>query len=443
MSYRRNLLHIICHDLGRHLHCYGRPDVGSPNLDALAAEGVRFEHCYTASPPCSPARSCIMTGRYAHSSGQIGLAHRGFGLPESQRTLVDYLNDAGYLTANIGLQHERVDPMANRYQFDDHETANCEVVAEKAARFFANHRGQQGAPFYFNLGFSEVHLPFTRPEYRPDDRTPRICACANAPSSVCVPGWLPDNQGVREELARFNGCIRFMDEAVGRILQALEESRLDRNTLVLFTTDHGMAFPRAKGTLYDPGIGTALILRRPKEEGRDRRAVSDLISSIDIAPTLLEAAGVAAPAEMQGRSFLRLLTGEAYEPRECVFSEKNFHDCYDPVRAVRTGRYKYLRSFERRRNIVLASDLQRSSASAEMWPWARRARPAEELYDLEADPWEMHNLAGRPEVAAVRAGLAQRVVQWMTDTDDPLLRGALTAPAGARVDPPEPVEEDG
>jgi len=426
MASRLNILHIICHDLGQHLRCYGRPEVASPNLDRLAAEGVRFVSCFTASPPCSPARGCIMTGRYAHSNRQVGLAHRGFELPEEEQTVVDYFNAAGYLTANIGTQHERRDPIKNRYQFDDHESNHCEVVARKTVAFLGERARDPVVAFYLNVGFHEVHLPFTRPEYVPDD-----------PDLVSVPPWLPDNRAVREELARFNGAIRFMDQSVGDILEAVDRTALSENTLVMFTTDHGMAFPRAKGMLYDPGIGTALIMRMPAGEGRSGLAATELISSIDIAPTLLAAAGIEPSGRVQGVSFLGLLTGESGGSRDCVFSEKNYHDYYDPIRCVRTSRYKYLRTFECRRRIAVARDMKRSSASAEMWPWANESRPTEELYDLTADPYEMDNLAGSPGLATVGDELSRRLSKWMEETADPLLQGPMAAPPGARVDPPD------
>ena len=430
MAQQMNVLHIICHDLGRHLRCYGRADVPSPNLDRLAGEGVRFANCFTVSPPCSPARGALMTGRYAHSNGQIGLAHRGFELPETARTITDHLNAAGCLTASIGLQHERKDPTENRYQYDDHESTHCEVVAEKVVAFLEQQAKQGGPPFYLNAGFSEVHLPFGRAEYTPGD-----------PARVSVPGWLPDNEGVREELARFNGAIQFMDQAVGAILAGLERTGLSETTLAMFTTDHGMAFPRAKGMLYDPGIGVALIMRMPPGGGPQGVVVDDIISSVDVAPTLLEAVGASVPEMIQGRSFLGLLTGGAYEPRLSLFAEKNYHDSYDPIRCVRTGRLKYLRNFERRRKIVLASDQKRSSAAREMWPWAQQARDPEELYDLESDPYEMVNLSGEEDMKAVLEDLRGQLDRWMEETGDPLLGGPVAAPEGARVDPAEPVAD--
>ncbi len=421
-----NILHIIVHDLGRHLGCYRRTDVPSPNLDRLAANGIRFENCFTASPPCSPARACLMTGRYAHSNAEIGLVNLGFDLPEEERTIVDYLNDAGYLTANIGLQHERSNPLANRYQHDDHQSGACEVVATKAADFLKRQAKPREQPFYLNVGFFEVHLPFGRPEYVPGD-----------PARVTVPKWLPDNSGVREELARFHGAISSMDAAVGVILDSLSEAGLDEETLVIFTTDHGMAFPRAKGTLYDPGIGVALIIRMPSETGPTGAVVDDLISSIDVAPTLLDATGSPLPETIQGRSFLPLLTGESHQTADCIFSEKNYHDCYDPIRCVRTARHKYIRNFEPRPKIILAADIKRSSSSREMWPWADQPREPEEIYDLQADPWEMTNLIGDPALASVRTELSERLDVWMRETGDPLLRGPVPAPTGAVVAPPD------
>lgn len=371
-----------------------------------------------------------MTGRYAHSNGQIGLTHRGFPLPEEERTIIDYLNAAGYLTAHIGFQHERHDRTQNRYQLYGPDGGPCEEGAKAAADFLASHDRNGRAPFYLNVGFQEVHLPFMRDVYTPDD-----------PASVSVPGWLPDNPAVRQELARFNGAIRWMDQSVGVVMDALRRTSLDDDTLVMFTTDHGMAFPRAKGMLYDPGIGVALIMRLPTGMGGSGLVVDDLISTVDVAPTLLELAGAPAPSAIQGRSFLGLLTGGSYAPNECIFAEKNYHDCYDPIRGVRTSSYKYLRNLENRPQIILASDMKRSSAAEEMWPWASEPRAAEELYDLEADPDELHNLAESPGMARVKAELAASLQRWMESTDDPILRGPVAAPPGARVSPPDlPVE---
>ncbi|HID29629.1 MAG TPA: sulfatase, partial [Desulfobacterales bacterium] len=247
-----NILYIICHDLGQQLSCYGDQSVTSPNLDRLAEEGVRFENYFCAATPCSPSRGCIMTGRYAHNNGLTGLVNAGWDMPERETTIVDYLNEAGYNTYQIGFQHERRDPLKNRYKHSESDIAGCEVVADRVAEFLRAAAVKE-QPFYLNTGFSEVHLPFDRKEYVPDN-----------PDDVYVPSYLPDNKYVRQELANFHGSIKFMDEAVGKIVRALNESQLGKNTVVIFTTDHGMAFPRAKSTLYDSGIKTALIMKFPE-----------------------------------------------------------------------------------------------------------------------------------------------------------------------------------
>ena len=416
-----NILYIIPHDLGQQLNCYEDKSVSSPHLDKLAEQGVRFENNFCNSTPCSPSRGCIMTGRYAHSNGLMGLANRGpdamrdWSLPEEEKTIVDYLNEAGYHSYNFGHQHERRDPSKNRYNYCDPSEYHCELVAEKVVEFL-----QAGAlenqPFYLNAGFSEVHLPFNRPEYRQDK-----------PEEVYVPGYLPDNKYVREELANFHGSIRFMDEAVGKIIQALDKSKLKDNTVVIFTTDHGIAFPRAKSTLYDPGIKTALIMRFPQRMVKNG-VYQKLINNIDLTPTLLEMIGIDIPGKIQGRSFYKLLTGGDYEENQYIFAEKNYHDKYDPIRCIRTEQYKYIRNFEKRKNLELPKDIQRSIASRQLLKEANDPRSEEELYDLKKDPPELNNVVDHPDYQKIKKELSTRLQEWMQETDDPLLKGKVKPP---------------
>jgi len=413
-----NIVYIIPHDLGQQLGCYGDESVESPNLDELAENGVRFENYFCASTPCSPSRGCIMTGRYAHNNGLMGLANRrpdtihDWSLPEKEKTIVDYLNDAGYNTYHIGLQHERRDPFQNRYKYSDPYDRRCEVVAEKVVKLINSDDIKQ--PFYLNIGFSEVHLPFERKEYRPDN-----------PDKVYVPPYLSDNKYVREEFAKFHGSIKFMDKAVGKIINVLNESRFKDNTVVIFTTDHGIPFPRAKSTLYDPGIKTALIMRFPP--GMVENGIyKELVNNIDLTPTLLEMIGIEIPRYIQGKSFYKLLTGKQYTKNEYIFTEKNFHDVYDPIRCVRTEGYKYIRSFERIKNLPLPADIQRSIASRQLIQGANDPRPEEELYNLKKDPNELTNLIDEPTYQDIRKELSNTLLKWMKDTEDPLLKGPIS-----------------
>ena len=423
---RPNILYMICHDLGQELNCYGDDSISSPRLDLLAREGVMFENYFCASPPCSPSRGCIMTGRYAHSNGLIGLVNRGWSLPTGARTVVDYLNDAGYHTRLTGIQHSRKDPAEHHYAHMWRETGSADKVCDAVIEFLGA-AAAASQPFYLNAGFGEVHLPFDRPHYEPAE-----------PGAVNVPGYLEDNPDVRLELARFHGSIAFMDRHVGRVLDALDESPLRDNTVVVFTTDHGAAFPRAKSTLYEAGIGTALIMRFPDAEGwpRGGRRVGQLLNNIDLTPTLLEMAAADVPDQVQGRSFWPLLTGGDYEGQDAIFAEKNFHDSYDPMRCIRTERYKYIMNFSERPVIPLPVDIVRSIASNHLGPEADEPHPPEELYDLREDPWEQHNLADGTRYREVRDELNARLERWMAETDDPVRDGMPEPPEQQPVENP-------
>ena len=405
---RLNILQFVCHDLGRELNCYGNSSIKSPRIDALAEEGVLFKNHFCASTPCSPSRGCIMTGRYSHSNGLIGLVNRGWDMPEREHTMVDYLNEEGYETWRFGFQHERKDPAKYRYRHEAGGPGAVELAAAKLIEWLESPEAKKG-PWYANIGSSDVHLPFDREKYTFADP---------APAQVNVPPFLPDNPDVRLELARFRGAIAFMDDWVGRILDALDRAGLRERTLFIFTTDHGAAFPRAKSTLYDPGIGTALIMRVPEGTEIEPGRCDELLSNVDLAPTLLEMIGAPVPEQVQGRSFWPLLAGAEYEPRKEVFSEKNFHDVYDPVRSIRTNRFKYIRSFEEVKNLPLPKDIRRSIASNELRADAFETRPPEELYDLRQDPVEERNLANDPAYEHVRDDLAGRLEEWMRSTGD-------------------------
>ncbi len=411
---RHNIIHFICHDLGRDLGCYGNETIPSPNLDAFAAEGVQFSNYFAASTPCSPSRGCIMTGKYAHSNGLIGLVNRGWDMPESETTIVDCLNAAGYHTALAGFQHERKDPVHSHYGETWQGSNDAKRVAEKVAAWLEN----APVPFYLNAGTFEVHLSFDQEYYTFDDA-----------DAIELPTYLPDTPEVRLERARFHGAIRYLDEAFGAVLEAIDLTGHRDDTSVVLTTDHGAAFPRAQSTLFDAGIGTALILRAP---GCAPRVCDELLSNVDLMPTLLETVGVDIPDGVQGRSFRPLLDGKSCETNGVIFSEKNFHDHFDPVRAVRGRRHKYIRSYTDQPKIPLPRDIVDSIASNTLRPDANEPRDREELYDLKADPGEEVNRIADPALASVRADLSARLDTWMQETGDPILE---------RVDLPYPPEQ--
>lgn len=405
-----NILWITSHDTGRFLGCYGEDWLKTPNLDHLAGEGVWFTQNYCNSTPCTPARGCLMTGRYAHSTGLMGLVNRGWNLPDRERTIVDYLHEAGYTTYNFGGQHERRDPVDNHYHhLCLRDPKFCDDVTDDLLKVLSRPKAME-EPFYINCYFHETHLAFDRDVYRPCEL-----------DRVRVPEWIPDLPAVRREWARYGGAVNFLDTHIGRILDALETTGLRDNTLVIYTTDHGIAFPRAKSMLYDPGIGTALMMRFPDGMVRNGR-YDEMVNHIDLVPTLLEMLGWECPASVQGRSYWPLLTGGEYVPNESIFAERNFHDDYDPMRCIRTERYKYIRNFQPKPLVTLPFDIRRSQASHDLPDAWYHVRPSTELYDLKEDPFEFHNLAGQGKARDVETALEPKLAQWMEQTNDPLLR---------------------
>jgi N-sulfoglucosamine sulfohydrolase len=417
---RPNILQIVCHDLGRHLGCYGLPQVRTPNLDRLAAEGQLFLSSFCTSPGCSPSRAALATGRYPHSAGVLGLAHARFGwdLGPAELHCAAILGDAGYHTALFGLQH--VTYHVERLGFAEHHPARPADAVTANLRHFLERvgRAEPGAPpFYAELNFFEPHRPFDYGDVSPD-----------TDAGIYRPPYLPEAPAVLAELAAMQGAIRKVDHCIGEIEDGLARSGLRENTVVLFTADHGIAFPRAKGTLYDPGIQTALLLRWPAAiPGAARH--TELVSNVDLLPTLLTAARVPLPNGLQGRSVMPLLRNEPYCPRTAIFAEKTFHNEYDPQRCIRTATHKLVVRFEVGNPLEVPADIMHGATYVEMLPKVVAPEPGHyELYDLTVDPLEQDNLAESLEHAELRDSLRRELLQWMRDTADPLLDGPVASP---------------
>lgn len=411
----QNILFLICHDLGTHLGCYGVATVASPHLDQLAAEGVRFSNNFCTAPQCSPSRAAIATGRYPHSVGMLGLAHAPFGwqLYPDERHIATVLRAAGFRTALAGIQHLTDHPAS--LGFDTVAPGwLCDEVADQACHLLGALAAER-TPFYLEVGFFETHRPFDHGGVAPDES-----------HGVCIPPYLPDNAAARQEFAALQGAVRKVDAAIGRILQALDQYGLRENTLVVFTADHGIAFWRAKCSLYDPGLRTALLIRTPKA---CPRVCESLISNVDLFPTLLEAVGQTPPDNVHGQSFVAELTSGKCAARRYIFAEKTYHNLYDPMRAIRTERYKYILNFEPNLSVETPADAMRGPLYAVMANDCAGFKHAPvELYDLDQDPWEQTNCAGRAEYADIEEDLRRKLAEWMVETQDPLLDGPPPSP---------------
>jgi arylsulfatase A-like enzyme len=385
----------------------------------LADQGALFRQAFSAGPTCSGSRAALLTGQYPHSNGMMGLAHRGWRLNDYDQHIVHTLRDAGYRSELIGEQHVSQDlDMLGYDQVHRVDRSSVELVAPEAVRVL-----RQGIPepWFLSVGFFETHRSWFEPT-----------SVRDTLYSLPPPN-LPDTPRVREDVAAFKASARSLDQGVGRVLNALHVAGMVDNTLIVFTTDHGLAFPGSKGSLYDRGTGVMLVLRGPGGF-LGGRVVDELVSQVDLYPTICELAGIDTPSFAQGCSLLPMMRGEQPSVRDAVFTELTYHAAYDPQRAIRTPRWKYVRHFDDYPTRVLPNiDDSPSKDVLVEAGWGERPVPREELFDLVLDPEEGNNLAADPAFAHVREELAQRLEQQMRDSDDPLLDGPVPAPEGARL----------
>jgi len=417
-----NILYLHSHDTGRYIAPYGY-DVLTPNLQRLAQEGVVFRQAFSVAPTCSPSRAGLLTGQSAHASGMIGLAHRGFALTDYRQHLIHTLCSVGYRSTLIGVQHIARRPDVIGYdEVVPVQSSHAERVTPAAVQWL---RGAPQQPFFLSVGFTETHREYHQPGTGEDARYLR------------PPATLRDTPAVRADMAAFHASARVLDGAMGAVLDALRDSGLADDTLVICTTDHGIAFPGAKCTLTDHGIGVMLIMRGPGGFAGGN-ACDALVSHIDIYPTLCELLGIERPPWLRGNSLMPLIRGEAKEVNDAIYAEVTYHAAYEPMRAVRTQRWKYIRRFGGRLRPVLPNC--DDSPSKTLWlehGWRERHLAEEELYDLVFDPNEACNVADRPESSAALDEMRARLDRWMRATDDPLLRGPVPAPHGAQVNDPD------
>jgi N-sulfoglucosamine sulfohydrolase len=390
----------------------------TPNIQLLADQGVVFREAFAAASSCSGSRASFVTGQYPHSNGMIGLAHRGFKLFDYGHHVVHALRRGGYHSVLIGEQHISADPSELGYdEVVQIPNTRVDAVKPRAVEFL---RGAPPEPFFLSVGFFETHRSYFDPS------SVRDVLYSQPPDN------LPDTIETRYDMAAFKASARSLDHGVGAVLMALVESGLADRTLIVFTTDHGLALPGSKATLTDRGIGVNLIMRGPGGFSGGK-VVDALVSQIDLYPTLCELAGVDVPDFVDGTSILPLVQDGVPSVREEVFAELTYHAAYEPQRAVRTKRFKYIRRYMDGGPVLANVDDSTTKDLMLGYGWAERPVDREQLYDLLLDPSEMRNVAGEVAYADVQAELSDRLDAWMRETGDPLLEGDVPAPPGARI----------
>jgi len=431
-----NVVLVTCHDLGDYLGCYGTP-VQTPNLDAMAQQGVLLQNHFSTGSVCSPSRGSLLTGRYPHSNGLMGLTHRGWRLDvDGSPPLPVLMRELGYDTILFGFQHEHPDRAALGYT--QHIRASrglqCEHVVPLFTEWLHERRGVS-TPFFAAVGFLETHRMGLGPSHFRRDVYEKA-----DPASVDVRPYLPDIPEVREDLAEFYGAVNLVDKMMGQLIRALDETGQSENTLFLFTSDHGASFMHSKATLYDGGTKVACLARWPGVLPAGCR-VSALTSHADVVPTLFDLLDLTRPREVQGQSFAAAALGQSAPEREYVFAERNYTNYYDPARMVRSQSLKYIRKglqtcifdFVIPELEQCPSGFRRNKA---VFDFYSPKRCTEELYDLAADPGEMNNVIENPryqdELDRLRSALAEHLAM----TDDPFryLRNDLPMPVDGYAD---------
>lgn len=429
-----NILYLNTHDIGRYLQTYGYP-VHTPNLLQLSREGMAFTQMYCASPTCSPSRGALLTGQYPHNNGLIGLSHRGFRVNEEHH-LANYLRSQGYETVISGVQHEiklheeetlGYEKCLNPESYYRKDMPQCELytwqdelAAENAVTYLKNRKAGD-RPFFLAVGFGCTHreYPAVPDDYETD--------------YVQVPKALPNLPEIRKDMAGMQIAVATVDRLCGDILTALKEAGEYENTLIFFTTDHGLPFPVMKCNLYDDGMGVAFVLRYP---GMLRtHCVSDaLLSQVDVFPTICDILGLEKPEWLQGNSFYPVIKGEQDEVREAVFAEINYHVAYEPVRCARTKDSKYIVHWDNGYEMTPPTHID-DSPSKEVFHehgYFEKKLAREELYDLMLDPQERDNLADRPEEQDRKEEMKKLLTDWQKETKDPLYtEQKMNLPEGA------------
>jgi N-sulfoglucosamine sulfohydrolase len=441
---KRNILLIIADDQGYDLSCCGG-HVKTPALDDLAAQSTLFTQGYATVSSCSSSRSTLYTGLYSHTNGMYGLAHdvHNFSLLDDIKTLPWMLQQSGYRTALVGKKHVKPDSLL---PYDAWLAPELPGIRDVAA--MGHLAGQwmraQDRPFFLTVGYSDPHRDAR--DFGNSRKWPEVERRIYPPSEVLIPSHLPDLPGVREDLAQYYESVSRLDSGVGILLRELREAGHEKDTLVIYLSDNGRPFPGAKDNLYEPGLHLPLIIRSPDQAAHDVRNAS-LVSWIDVAPTILDWAGVSPPADyryapLPGRSLLPIL-GQTDSPGfDRIFATHSFHEInqYYPMRSVRTRHYSYFLNLEPSLAVPVASDVQQSPSWKAIigTPGAKLGkrtldsfthRPSEELYDLNADPDEIVNIASDLSHATVMAEMRKQLKDWRAATHDPWLEG-ITDPFG-------------
>ncbi len=423
---RPNIIWISCEDISPHIGCFGDAHAITPSLDRLAESSVRYPNTFTTAGVCAPCRSAIISGVYQSTLGTHHMRCKA-QLPEFIRPFPTYLSNVGYYCTNNSKQD---------YQFK----APQDAWDESSKKAHWRNRPDKSKPFFAVFNFGGCHESGINNHEKYESVTAQLTDSQRQdPTKLELPPYYPDTPIVREDWKRNYELITAMDAWAGELIQELKDEGVFENTIIMFWSDHGVGLPRAKRWLYDSGTKIPLIVRMPESTadvlediGFQRRGTinDELVSSLDFAPTVLKLAGLKAPEHFQGRAFL----GHDLSPqRRYVFGARDRMDeRYDIIRAVRDKRFRYIRNYEPFKPYyqfmntpeqgATMRELRRVHAEGGLRAAAELfmadTKPAEELYDLVADPHEVNNLIADSQFASDLRRLRQTHLDWVVGTRD-------------------------
>jgi N-sulfoglucosamine sulfohydrolase len=450
----RNVVLIVTDDQGLVAGCYGNRVIKTPNLDALAADGTRFKNAFCTTSSCSPSRSVILTGMFNHANGMYGLEHdyHHFQSFSNVKSLPVLLAEAGYRTGRVGKYHVGPESVYHFERVFGGNSRNPVDMAERSRKFI---EAKSEQPFFLYIAPNDPHRgaranwaplkPNSFGNERPGNEAPGVVPVHYKPSEVIVPPFLPDTPVCRAELAQYYESISRIDQGLGRLVAILKKAGKYDDTLIIYISDNGMPWPGAKTTVYEPGLNLPCIVRNPA--AKKRGVVSEaFVSWVDIAPTILDFVRVAPSpnpspqggrgrnrTSMQGRSFLSVLEQTKPPGWDEAYASHTFHEVtmYYPMREVRSGRYKLIWNIAYPLPYPFASDLYGSATWQDVLPrgdefvYGKRTvaayehRPQFELFDLESDPYEIHNLADDPASQQTLVTLKEKLKKFQQRTGDP------------------------
>ncbi len=426
-----NIIYIHTHDTGRVIGPYGYR-VSSPHIDEFFENSLMFQNAFSAAPTCSPSRAALLTGSYPHQVGMLGLAQRGFDI-DLKKHMARYLKEEGYHTVLSGVQHEKEyyldhDKVYEDLGYIEDITSDHSKYKEEDLVFWDEENSyllekwiedyEGDKPYFISYGLHGTHRQY------PEEVAEGISLKTSLP-----PDYIYNNEENRKDFARYKTSLQISDANIGRVLEALRKKGAFEDSIIFITTDHGLAYPFSKCNLKDRGIGILLSMYVPDSKTMTK-SYEGLISQVDIFPTICDLVGLDKPDYLEGKSFAKIFEDDKSleeDIRDEVYAEINFHTSYEPVRSVRTKRYKYIRYFDETYLKINKSNIDSSPVKEFMNENGldQLEKDREYLYDLYFDPLEENNLVDQKGQAKVLEYLRERLKSFMEETEDPLLKGPI------------------